>query len=180
MSLKEEKQALRKEIKAKIDTHREQDLLKLSELIMHHLELDPNFLNAETVLLYWSQADEVHTHEFIERWSQTKTILLPKIKDNKMIAVPFSNTEEMESGYFNIAQPIANGYDGEIELVIVPGRAFDNNGHRLGRGKGFYDRFLSNYHGIKIGLCFPFQYTDYIPYESFDIPMDKVISGQQD
>lgn len=177
MSLQNEKNALRKEIKTKLNAHSEDELIKQSDLALHHLELDPDFITAKTIMMYWSLPDEVNTHDFIEKWSKSKTILLPKIKYNKLLAVKFSSKAEMVIGDYEIAHPTTSIFEDEIDLVIIPGRAFDKNGHRLGRGKGFYDRYLSNYYGIKIGLCYPFQLTDYIPYESFDIPMDKVVCG---
>lgn len=177
MSLTDEKNALRKEIKAKLNAHSNEDLEQHALLALHHLELDTDFLQSKTVMIYWSLADEVPTHTFIEKWSKSKTILLPRIKGENMIPVPFTSIEEMDLSEYNVPQPISHVFEEEIDLVIVPGRAFDKSGHRLGRGKGYYDRFLKNYHGTKIGLCFHFQYTDYVPYESFDIPMDKVICG---
>lgn len=177
MSLQNEKEALRKEIKAKLTAHPKDVLAKQSGIVLHHLELDLDFIKAKSVMMYWSLPDEVSTHEFIEKWSKTKTILLPKIKFNKLLPVKYNSKTEMEKGEYEISHPISAVYEDEIDMVIVPGRAFDKAGHRLGRGMGFYDRYLSNYFGIKVGLCFPFQLTDYIPYESFDIPMDKVICG---
>ena len=73
-------------------------------------------------------------------------------------------------------EPISEPFTGEIDLIIVPGMAFDNSGHRLGRGKGFYDRFLAQHPDVyTIGLCFDFQYFDKIPSESFDKKVDEVI-----
>ena len=65
---------------------------------------------------------------------------------------------------------------GEIDLIIVPGVAFDAQCHRLGRGRGFYDRLLSSLHAPKIGICFDFQLVPSVPVESFDHPMDHVVT----
>lgn len=63
-----------------------------------------------------------------------------------------------------------------IDVAIVPGMAFDREGHRLGRGKGYYDRFLAQLpHIYKIGICFPFQLVDKVPADVHDILMDEVI-----
>jgi 5-formyltetrahydrofolate cyclo-ligase len=64
-----------------------------------------------------------------------------------------------------------------IDVAIIPGMAFDNKGHRLGRGKGYYDRFLSQLTSKtkKIGLCFPWQLVDVVPTDKNDISMDCVI-----
>jgi 5-formyltetrahydrofolate cyclo-ligase len=67
----------------------------------------------------------------------------------------------------------------QLSIVIVPGMAFDKQGHRLGRGKGYYDRFLSRVPNIyKIGVCFPFQLVESVPSEETDILMDEVIAPQ--
>ena len=66
-------------------------------------------------------------------------------------------------------------YD-KIDLALVPGMAFDAAGHRLGRGKGYYDRFLGEHpHIYKIGVCFPFQRVAEVPSEAHDVVMDEVI-----
>jgi len=65
---------------------------------------------------------------------------------------------------------------GEIELAIIPGMAFDSAGHRLGRGKGYYDRLLPNLKTAKLtGICFPFQLLEEVPAEAHDISVCKVI-----
>jgi 5-formyltetrahydrofolate cyclo-ligase len=86
----------------------------------------------------------------------------------------------LERGAFGILEPrgeVFLDYD-QVEVAIVPGMAFDKAGHRLGRGKGFYDRLLPRLtQAHKIGVCFPFQYLDEIPCEEHDVVMDEVISS---
>jgi 5-formyltetrahydrofolate cyclo-ligase len=65
-------------------------------------------------------------------------------------------------------------YD-EIELALIPGMAFDRAGHRLGRGKGYYDRLLPRLKAQLLGICFPFQLLDEVPAESHDIPVGEII-----
>ncbi len=177
MSLSDEKKAFRKDIKKHMKVYSQDDLQKHSEIALKKLEQDPSFRSAKSVMLFWSLPDEVQTHAFIEKWSKEKIILLPAIYDDMLYPHIYESSEKMEIGAYQIAQPTNEIYKDDIDLVIVPGAAFDKVGHRLGRGKGYYDRFLTNYHGEKIGLCFIFQYTDYIPFETFDIPMDKIIAG---
>lgn len=176
MNLAEDKKTLRKEISKRVKTYSAEILDNKSVVILQKLELDSAFIKAKTVLLYWSMPDEVYTHAFIEKWSQHKTILLPLIINDKMEAHLYQGKNKMEVGPFDILQPSSNKYNSTVDLVIVPGRAFSTNGHRLGRGKGFYDEFLKDFNNTKIGICFEFQLEDYIPSEHFDIMMDKVIS----
>lgn len=176
MSLTEDKKALRKEINARFKICSAEVLTEKSKLALNKLELDPAFMRAKTILLYWSRPDEVNTHIFIEKWAKKRTILLPSIYDGKMQAHLYEGKQSMIIGSYEILQPQSPKYMESIDLVIVPGRAFNTNGHRLGRGKGFYDDFLKDFKGIKIGLCFDFQLENSIPFESFDIIMDKVIT----
>jgi 5-formyltetrahydrofolate cyclo-ligase len=176
MSLSEDKKALRKEISKRIKTYLAKILEHKSALILQKLELDPAFIKAKTVLLYWSLPDEVSTHTFIEKWYEQKIILLPVILNEKMEAHKYEGRDKLVVGRFNISQPSSGKYNDKIDLVIVPGRAFNTKGHRLGRGKGFYDAFLKDFKEIKIGICFDFQLEDAIPVEGFDIIMDKLIS----
>lgn len=91
----------------------------------------------------------------------------------------YKGPQELEvRGLYGIAEPtgeIFTDYDA-IELAVIPGVAFDSAGHRLGRGKGYYDRLLPQLpNALKAGLCFPFQLIEEVPAESFDICMDTVI-----
>lgn len=87
----------------------------------------------------------------------------------------------MGTGAYGIMEPEGpafTAYD-DIDLIITPGVAFDVNHNRLGRGKGYYDRFLQQMrqtHAYKIGVCFPHQLVDSIPVTAYDIPMDEVVS----
>ncbi len=179
MSLAEEKQALRKEVSKRLSIYSEEYLQKGTESALRKLELYHAFMDAKTVLLYCSMPDEINTHEFIYKWSKEKTILLPVIDfdTNTFEAHLFEGKEKMIEGPYKIMQPKTTKYEGEIDLAIVPGRAFDHKGHRLGRGKGFYDYFLKDFNGYTIGLCFDFQLQDYVPFEEFDIVVDDVIAS---
>ena len=80
-------------------------------------------------------------------------------------------------GDFNILEPQNEVYEGDYDLIIVPGVAFDKDGNRIGRGKGYYDRFLSKHLDIKrIGICFDFQLIERVPTEDNDIKMHEIIS----
>ena len=85
----------------------------------------------------------------------------------------------MQKGAFGIWEPKPDGeeaVEGAIDLIIVPGVAFDRQCHRLGRGRGFYDRLLSSLDVPKVGICFDFQLVPSVPVESFDYPMDHVVT----
>jgi 5-formyltetrahydrofolate cyclo-ligase len=149
-----------------------------SEQIFIQIESLPEFKLAKTVLAYWSLPGEVHTHDFVMKWYQKKQILLPLVVGEDLELREFSGMDCMEVGpAFGILEPrkgnIAN--DINIDFAITPGLAFDNNGNRLGRGKGYYDKLFKNKNIYKVGVCFNFQIISMVPTEEYDVPMDKII-----
>ena len=151
------------------------------QVCMQVLEHD-FWLNAFIVLLYNSLPDEVDTHLLLDTGLKTgKQILLPVVAGEDLELRMYS--EQMRKGSFGILEPVGKPFLDfpSIDLVIVPGIAFDAERHRLGRGRGYYDRFLSNLPDCKtMGLCFPFQLVESVPVDSHDIPMSEVISCKPD
>lgn len=175
-----EKQELRKQIRAAKKAVPFCDKLRRSQPIMAQVEELERFQEARTVLLYWSMEDEVQTQDFVRRWYKEKCILLPCVDGDDLRLRQYTGPECMRSGeQFGIGEPTGEEftqYD-TIDLIIVPGVAFDKKGNRMGRGRGFYDRLLkTTRNAYKIGVAFDFQIKDSIPTESFDVPMDKVIA----
>ena len=155
-------------------------LLAWSAVITEKLKNLPEVKAAHTIFCYYSLQDEVNTHTLVEELREAgKKILLPKVTgDGIMELRQYDGKESMCIGAYGIMEPtgkLFTNYE-EIDVALIPGVAFDKNGNRLGRGKGFYDRilpFLKNAH--KIGVCFPFQYIASVPAEKHDIPVDQVI-----
>ena len=97
--------------------------------------------------------------------------------------LPYNGTDSLKPGIFGIMEPIEQETtvdESEIDLIIVPGVAFDRQLNRMGRGKGYYDRLLSTLQAPKIGICFDFQLQDTVPTESFDKKMDMIITEKRD
>lgn len=135
------------------------------------------------MLLYHSLPDEVDTHGFIRRWSDRKRILLPVVIGNELELRVYTDEEHLTKGAFHIDEPTGTPFTdyGQIDLAVIPGVAFDRQGNRLGRGKGYYDRLLPRIPtAYKIGLCFHFQLLDEIPAEAHDVRMDEIISNSTD
>jgi 5-formyltetrahydrofolate cyclo-ligase len=157
-----------------------QELKSLSLHIIKRIEQHPKMLQANTVLLYYSLPDEVYTHSLIEKlYKERKEILLPKVVgDGEMELRVYEGKGSMHEGAFHIMEPsglLFTNYK-DIDLAIVPGMSFDKDGNRLGRGKGYYDRFLAQApHLYKIGVCFDFQKVGRVPFDKTDIPMDEII-----
>lgn len=173
-----EKELIREKIKKKKQqlTDKEKEIEAAN--VFEKIEALPEFINAHNIMIYWSMPDELPTHNFIIRWSKKKTMLLPVVKGEDMLIKPFSTKEELKQGSLGIWEPdTQKEYLNSIDLVIVPGVAFDRDKSRLGRGKGYYDRYFINKRIVKIGVCFDFQLLESIPEDSFDIKMDKVITS---
>lgn len=133
-----------------------------------------------TILLYHSMPDEVHTHTLINTLvSNGITVLLPTIVGNELELHQYisPNCCHTESTYSIVESngPLFTEYH-NIDLAIIPGIAFTKKGHRLGRGKGFYDRLLPKLNCPLLGLAFPFQIVDSIPSDEHDVMMNYVIS----
>ncbi len=148
-----------------------------AEEVFEKIESLPEFQTANTILMYWSLPDELPTHNFIIKWSKKKQMLLPVVKENEMLIKPFSTKNELTQGSLGTWEPsVQKEYINKIDLVIVPGIAFDKNKSRLGRGKGYYDKYFVNRHIKKIGIGFDFQLIEKVPTEAYDIKMDKIIT----
>lgn len=172
-----DKKALRQEIRQRKKTHTPEYLEAQSEIIMRKLENHPAFQQANRVMLYASLPDEVQTLAFLDTWKSRKQIILPTVVGDDIIPVELTADAQMVEGDFHILEPENNPYTGPLDLIVVPGMAFDAKGHRLGRGKGYYDRFLIKYPDVKtIGICFDFQCLEAIPTEPHDRVVDEVLT----
>ena len=173
------KKELRTIIAQKKKSYSQEQLKDWSISLLTKLEAHPSFVKAHTILLYYSLPDEVQTHDFIERWKNNKRIILPVVVGPTELELRrYTGKEDLTKGAFGIEEPTGETFEvfQEIELAIIPGVGFDKHGNRLGRGKGYYDRLLTQIKSPKIGICFQFQLAEEIPTGPYDIPMDQVIT----
>lgn len=178
------KNELRKYIREQKRHFTQPQLDEMSLRIMSSILLHPRVLEADTILMYHSLPDEVNTHSALDQLlAMGKKVLLPKvISDTEMTIHEYTGPDSLQPsepyGILEPTTPELSILNLQLSIVIVPGMAFDRQGHRLGRGKGYYDRFLSRVPNIyKIGVCFPFQMLESIPSESTDVVMDEVITS---
>lgn len=175
-----EKEILRKHIREQKRQFSNEELIELSLPIVNRMLSHPAVVSAKTILLYYSLPDEVFTHDVIRQIANTgKKVLLPRVIDNENMELrEYRDDNDLEKGSFNIMEPngaIFSDYE-NIDVAIIPGMAFDLSGNRMGRGRGYYDRLLAKAGNMyKIGMCFDFQKTDYIPTDSNDVKMDCVL-----
>lgn len=175
------KRELRQQIRTQKRRLSAAELAVMSEDICSKVLALASWQEAGTLLLYYPLPDEVDVRVLIkDAFESGKKVLLPVVKGDELELHLYEGEASLKEGAFGIMEPTGplfapKHYD-EIELAIIPGMAFDSAGHRLGRGKGYYDRLLPNLKATKlIGICFPFQFLEEVPAEAHDISVCKVI-----
>ena len=155
----------------------EMDRKSAAEEVFERLEKTAAFLLADRIMMYHSLPDELYTHDFLKKWAGKKRFYLPRVNGVNLEVLPYEESR-LELGSFHIEEPTGNNVTdpSEIELVVVPAVAYDRKGKRLGRGKGFYDRFLKDTHATKVGVGYEFQLLDDIPAEPHDVAMDIIVT----
>ena len=180
--LQESKQHLRKYIASLKSSYEKTTLLDFSDKIQKRLEETELFRQARCIALYNAIPGEVQTAGLLEKWFDKKQLLLPLVVGNDLRLLPYEGLDTLKPGAFGILEPIdpkTTVPETDIDLIIVPGVAFDRQLNRMGRGKGYYDRLLSTLQVPKIGICFDFQLQDMIPIEPFDKKMDMIITEKE-
>lgn len=185
----DKKQVLRKRMKQRLNCQRQSERRKKSRVIHRKLFNEKEFLVAKCVMLYVSRGtDEVESGPVIKKaLSMHKKVVLPVslVRENKIRPVSLENfkKEFLKKGPYGIYEPKESNLRKavrfkNIDLVVVPGLAFDKKNNRLGRGKGYYDKFLRSLpkDTPKIGLGFRFQLFRKIPTTKNDISLTKVIT----
>lgn len=151
-----------------------------SELILSQLEKMTVFREAKTVLLYYPKNNEVDVLPLFKRYKRDKVLLLPVTHRNGMTANPYEGNDKMHRGKVGIPEPTTPPFEGNIDVIIVPAVAFDKQGNRLGRGGGYYDRFLKKQsHATIIGVGYDFQLVDEVPVRKHDQKMHRIILPSQ-
>lgn len=174
------KQELRRQMRAEKNRRTPDELHAMSERLVRCVLSLQEVKTAHIVLTYASLRDEVETDALLEALVKAgKTVLLPKVLDGeRMEARRYTGRQDLREGAFHIMEPVGVPFSSldEIDLAIIPGMAFTPDGRRLGRGKGYYDRFLSQLpeSAFRLGLCFPFQVVADIPTEPHDMRMNRI------
>ena len=133
---------------------------------------------AKSIMLYYPIGGEVQTALIAEdALSSGKRVIYPVTdrESGRITPTEASRNTRFEVGGFGVHEPCGKAYEGDIDLVIVPGVAFDREGGRLGFGKGCYDGFLAGVGAVRVGLCSGLQLTDGLPTEEHDVSMDMIV-----
>ncbi|MFH1594718.1 MAG: 5-formyltetrahydrofolate cyclo-ligase [Candidatus Omnitrophota bacterium] len=179
------KTQIRKELLHKLYNQPKEEGLQKSSIIKKKLFSLAEFKIAKIVMLYVSMSTEVRTEEIIdEALGMGKRVVVPRCASRDKI-VPKEITDrraDLEISTYGIYEPLENRKNVKldlIDLVVIPGVAFDEENMRLGRGKGYYDRFLEKLPGgtVTVGLAFDFQIVKDLPQDSHDKPVSQVITN---
>ncbi|HKU48685.1 MAG TPA: 5-formyltetrahydrofolate cyclo-ligase [Nitrososphaera sp.] len=156
---------------------------KIRELglqIQHHVIDSRQFQSAESIGVYHASGTEVGTDVIIERAKKLgKTVSLPSVEGDDIVFYEFSSSKYLVKGRFGIMEPLPYRKTGQMDLMLVPGIAFDRDGYRLGYGKGYYDRYLSLKPTYSIGLAYSFQVTNNVPRHSHDRRVDAIATEKE-
>ena len=174
-----EKKLFRADIKQKILAIPEQEKEIISKKIFDFLIQIPLYKKAEKIALYYSDKFEVDTCGLIEySITQNKEVYLPKCGDDgRLQFYRVFSLDGLSLNCYNIPEPsVGKEYMGNFDVVTVPGLCFGLNGKRMGRGKGYYDKFLKNKKETKIALYYHQLLSDDIPTDGGDVPVDIIIS----
>lgn len=147
-----------------------------SQQILDQLEQMTCFREAKTILLYYPVQNEVDVLPLVKKYKHEKTLLFPVSHRRGMTIHPYAGNKNMHRGKFGIPEPTTPAYEGIVDLVIVPAVAFDTKGRRLGRGGGFYDRFIKKLtHAVLVGVGYDFQLIDEVPTARHDQRVHRII-----
>lgn len=137
---------------------------------------------AKNILLYLPIKNEINTKYLLNYFSENKKqIILPAFNKKYWFFSKYNIDDTLVDGPFNIKQPkkLRPFSALDLDLAILPGLAFSRNGFRLGYGKGVYDRLLKGSRCLKIGFCFDFQIVDKLKLDSYDVPVDIIVSEKR-
>ncbi len=174
-----DKKELRMAIRQRKRAMTEPEILEKSQRLTELFCASDAYQKSDTVYGYLPYNQEVRTTAILQQaLNDGKKVAVPKIYGQEMKFIYLEDLSQVAPGYANIPEPIADGpvADDPNALVLMPGLAFDAEGHRIGYGGGFYDRFLQQEpNHPTLALCYDFQMLPHLHTEEHDIPVDCVI-----
>lgn len=179
--IRREQRALRAIVEQRRRMMTPEEVTEQSGRIIAQLERMSAFQEAKTVLLYYPIHNEVDMRPLLDKYAGQKTFLFPVTHRHSMEVRPYDGEDMMRKGRYGVPEPQTETYHGAIDLIIVPGVVFDQHCHRIGRGGGYYDRFLLKHpQSKKIGVCYSFQLKKHgVPHSLRDRKMDRIITPLQ-
>lgn len=179
-TLEKRKIDLRKQMKILLKGIDPEEKIRLDHEIYVQALTNPELINANAVYAYMALPWETGTLELVEYfWNRGIKVAFPKVQGSEMEFFEVSSLDDLESGTFRILEPKAHCKQVEWPeaVIMVPGIAFSGNGRRLGKGGGYYDKYLERYPGHKtVAFAYEFQMVSELPAELHDQPVDFVIT----
>ena len=174
-----DKKELRRSIRERKRAMTEEEIVSRSVKLGVLFAQSEAYKNAKTIYGYLPYNQEVRTVPMLEQaLKDGKKVAVPKVYGDEMKFLYLDDLTKVSKGYAGIPEPIADGpvADDETALVLMPGLAFDPQGHRIGYGGGFYDKFLAaEPNHPTLALCYEFQMLPELDTEEHDIPVDTVL-----
>lgn len=174
-----DKTFLRKQIREKKRAMTEAQIISASRRLGELFLASEHYQKAKTIYGYLPYNQEVRTVPMLEQAIRDgKRVAVPKVYGDEMKFIYLEDLSLVAKGYAGIPEPIADGpvADDPTALVLMPGLAFDRQGHRIGYGGGFYDKFLAaEPEHPTVALCYDFQMMEHLDTEAFDVPVDCVL-----
>ena len=174
-----DKKELRKKIREQKRAMTEEQIVSASARLGELFLACPQYQAAKTIYGYLPYNHEVRTVPMLEQAMRVgKRVAVPKGYGDEMRFIYLEDLSQVEKGYANIPEPIADDpvADDPTALVLMPGMAFTTDGKRMGYGGGFYDKFLAaEPNHPTVALCYAFQMVEDLPTEDYDIPVDCVL-----
>ena len=157
----------------------ETDICQKSEQLFRLFTATEAYKTAKTLYGYMSYNQEVRTRPILEQALRDgKRVAIPKCYGAEMRFIWMDDLNQTNKSSCGIPEPVSDGpvADDETALVLMPGVAFDREGHRIGYGRGYYDKFLTaEPEHPTVALCYDFQLLEQLETEEFDIPVDLVL-----
>ena len=176
------KNQLKESILEKRNSLAKQEIVEKSKKIQDKLFNLEQYKKLKIIMFFVSFNNEVNTHNMIRNALKNKTVIVPKVERHEIEPSVIIDFDNLVPAKFGILEPIETmkiAYK-NIDLVLVPGIVFDKEGHRIGYGYGYYDRFLRKVpKAIKIGLAFDFQVIDKIPREMHDVAVNLIVTEEK-
>jgi len=175
------KQAVRRIVKERLSAMTAEDKAEKDKRLATRFLSSPEYAAARTIFIYYSDDHEADTHAILDRaFADGKRVFLPRTVGDDMYLVPFRQGEPLAVGCFvGVLEPQGVATDEVPDLAVIPLVAFDRSRARLGRGKGYYDRFLDSYGGTSLALAYAEQEADLVPTDGFDRRPDVILTDKE-
>ncbi len=174
-----DKKEQRRLLKEKIAALGDEERKSFSRAICDRVLSSNRFREARSLFVYRSIPGEPDTLSLIENALESgKKVYLPRIEGENMFCVPYSSGETLRKNHYGIEEPAGEPFYGEIDLAIIPLLGFDKNKNRLGRGKGYYDRFLRVFGGQAVALAFSAQEIPEVAADEWDVRPSSIVTEE--